>query len=115
MIWNRSEDESHRLVDAFAELMKHELDENFFKGDRDQWINWSLGEAIWEIRYHLEKLENAVEMKDADRVKEHTADVANCAMFLADIYGVCQPVPVKKPEPPSQPRNRGNYYSYSDS
>jgi hypothetical protein len=107
MIWDRDEDECHRLVDTYTKLMKHELDENFFKGDREEWQGgMSLAEGLNEIRYHLEKLEVAVDMKDKERIVEHAADVGNCCMIFLDLMGYIQPVPLVKEEPPTPaPRN----------
>ena len=121
MIWNREDDDSHRLVDtlqgklydkvpqgvreAFGKLMKHELDENFFKGDREKWLNMSKDEALMEIRYHLEKLEVAVEMGDKDKITENATDVANCAMIFLDVMGYIEPEPERQPPPPSRSSN----------
>lgn len=129
MIWNRGDDDAHRLVDSFvkkmlksvpeekraefASLMKTELDENFFKGDREAWINMSEAEALGEIRYHVEKLENSVEMDEGeDKIKEHAVDVANCAMIFLDVMGYIEPEPVQEPAPPSRSYNtvEDDYY-----
>lgn len=118
MIWNRDEDEAHRLVDRMAKLMKHELDENFFKGDREAWSNYTLDQAMSEVRYHLEKLENAYNMQEKDKTIENAADVANCAMILLDVLGYIEPEPEREdiPSPPSQPTNNPwAGYSYDNS
>lgn len=99
MVWERSQDECHRLVDTFAEMMKNELDENFFKGDREAWQTWSLDSGIEEIEYHLEKLKFVIEQKDPDRIKEHSADIGNCCMILLDLYGYIEPQEPVKPTP----------------
>lgn len=113
MIYNRADDDGHRLVDAYAAEMKDELDANFYKGDRDVWSEWSLGEALAEIRYHLEKLEMAIEDKEGtEKIREYCADIGNCAMFVADITGAIKPVEPKQPEPPSYVRNTGPDYHY---
>lgn len=121
MIWNRADDEAHRLVDtfkdklfkkvpepireAFGEKMKNELDENFYKGDREAWLSMTKDEALSEIRYHVEKLETAVEMGERERIEENAADVANCAMIFLDIMGYIEPMPGREPEPPSRSYN----------
>lgn len=129
MIYNRNDDESHRLVDAitnkmflkfeksklkgkvdrklqiFRDQMKVELDENFYKGDREVWSKWSLDEAMSEVTHHVEKLQNALDMRDNDSILEHTADVANCVMILADVAGVLQPVAHVEPPPPQTVTN----------
>lgn len=122
MIWNRSDDEAHRLVDtfkgklfkrvsepireAFAEKMKGELDDNFFKGDREAWLSMSKDEALSEIRYHLEKLEVSMEEGEREQIEENAADVANCAMILLDVMGYIEPAPERKPPPPTRSFNR---------
>jgi hypothetical protein len=124
MIWNRRDDDAHRLVDsfikkmlkvvpeekreAFGHLMKEELDANFGKGDRDAWLQMSTDEALNEIRYHLEKLETAVEMGEKDQVIENAVDVANCAMIFLDVQGWIQPEPME--EPPSRANNLSHHY-----
>jgi hypothetical protein len=130
LIWDRGDDDAHRLVDtlqgklydkvpqkvrdAFGGLMKHELDENFFKGDREAWLTMSKDEALGEIRYHLEKLETSVEMDDKEAIIENAADVANCCMIFLDAMGYIEPAPETKPTP-SRSYNTYNddYYSSS--
>lgn len=118
MVWDKNEDESHRLVDTYADMMKHELSENWIKGDREEWTNgtYSIDECFSEIQYHLDKLQNAVEMnKDGsldDSVKEYAADVGNCALIFLDVLGLIEPAPLKKVDPPSIARNTGYDYDY---
>ncbi len=124
MIHNRANDESHRLVDrfrrkltdsissgkrqVFAEKMKAELDENFYKGDRDQWLNLSRDEALVEIRYHLEKLEAAVEHGESkEKITEYAVDVGNCAMIFLDVMGYIEPMHPTISDP--MPRNLSDY------
>lgn len=120
MIWNRGDDDAHRLVDtfikkmlkavpedkreAFGHMMKEELDANFSKGDREAWLQMSTDESLSEIRYHLEKLENSVEMREGEeKIKEHAVDVANCAMIFLDVQGYIEPEEME--EPPSRSHN----------
>lgn len=114
MVHDRSEDEAHRLVDTFAELMKHELDENFFKGDRGA-PGWnrdldSKEDALQEVQYHLEKLEASMLFEDEDQIRENGADVGNCVMILLDIMKLIEPASEKWPEIKPQPDSRANNY-----
>lgn len=72
----------------FLALMRKELHANSHKGDREGWLGMTLEQALGEIRHHVEKLEVPVLNHDREAIREHAADVANCAMMLADIAGV---------------------------
>lgn len=72
----------------FLALMRKELHANSHKGDREGWLGMSTESALCEIEHHLSKLRHAVHSADGQLVREHAADVANCAMMLADIAGV---------------------------
>lgn len=72
----------------FLELMRKELHANSGKGDRDGWLKMSIKEAINEVSHHGHKLEMAVSARDYPQIAEHCADVANCAMMLADVCGL---------------------------
>ena len=98
-------EDRQRLVDAFAELMKKELEDNVDKGD---WRRMSLGEALFEIRYHLEKTEMAVENKDREHTIEYAVDVANQAMILLDVLGYIDVPPRPEPKPKSS-----SFFDYS--
>lgn len=99
-------EERNRLVDAFAVLMKKELDDNVQKGD---WRGMSLGEATTEIRYHFEKLEMAMDMKDRAAIIEYATDVANQAMILLDVYGYITEDMKRSPVP----KKTSSIYAYS--
>lgn len=71
----------------FLALMRKELHANSHKGDRNGWLGMSSGTAIGEVSHHGRKLAAAVARSDIDAIKEHAADVANCAMMLLDVYG----------------------------
>ena len=43
--------------------------------------------AMLEIYYHVAKLQRAVKNEDLELIKEHSADVANMSMMMADIFG----------------------------
>lgn len=72
----------------FLALMRKELHANSDKGDREGWLGMTSGTALAEVRHHVLKLENALADAEAPLIKEHAADVANCAMMLADVCGV---------------------------
>lgn len=72
----------------FLALMRKELHANSHKGDRDGWLGMTSGAALSEIDHHRKKLVCAVACSNADAIKEYAADVANCAMMLADVCGV---------------------------
>ena len=72
----------------FLALMRKELHTNSDKGDREGWLGMTAGTAFAEVRHHVLKLENALADAEAPLIKEHAADVANCAMMLADVCGL---------------------------
>lgn len=69
----------------FLAMMRKELHANSHKGDREGWLKMTAHEAIDEVLRHCDKLTVAVESGSLDDVKEHAADVANCAMMVADV------------------------------
>lgn len=69
----------------FLALMRNELHANAHKGDREGWLRMTLENALDEIRRHADKLIIPVMNHDRAAIREHAADVANCAMMLADI------------------------------
>lgn len=72
----------------FLALMRKELHANSHKGERDGWLGMTLLTAMNELTHHHNKLGGAVEAVDGPQIAEYAADVANCAMMLADIAGV---------------------------
>lgn len=72
----------------FLALMRNELHANSHKGDREGWLRMTLEQALDEIQRHADKLFVPVMNHDREAIREHAADVANCAMMLADIAGV---------------------------
>jgi hypothetical protein len=72
----------------FLALMRKELHANSHKGDREGWIRMDRETAMAEVHWHVKKLGMALEANDTGLISEHAADVANCAMMLADIAGV---------------------------
>lgn len=75
-------------LEPFATMMERELHANAAKGDRPGWLRMTPGDCLLEIYYHVAKLQKAVRDKDSERVAENTADVANLAMMMADIWGL---------------------------
>lgn len=117
MIWNRTDDECHRLVDQYADWMKFELDENWQKGDRRVWKDYSVDDCFGEIRTHLDKLENAMWLGDKEKIREYAADVGNCTMIFLDVMNLIEPVEVRQPPPPTWSTNdyESSNYEYMDS
>lgn len=73
----------------FLALMRKELHANAHKGDREGWLRMGRSECIQEVHYHLEKLALAAVMDGPlEAIREHAADVANCAMMVVDVCGV---------------------------
>lgn len=72
----------------FLALMRKELHANSQKGDREGWLGMTSGAALEEVEHHWQKLFYAVSTSNPDAIKEHAADVANCAMMVADVCGV---------------------------
>lgn len=75
------------VLAPFLSLMEAELHANSAKGDRPGWLAMSREVALLEIYWHTAKLSAAVKNGDAERIREHAADVANMAMMLLDVCG----------------------------
>lgn len=71
----------------FLALMRKELHANSDKGDREGWLGMSAESALCEIDHHSAKLKHAVHSANAELIREHAADVANCAMMVVDVCG----------------------------
>jgi len=76
-------DASDRLT-RFIARMRAELDANAVKGD---WTDLPIETALHELRHHVWKLEQAARRGDQAALAEYSADVANCAMFVANSAG----------------------------
>lgn len=70
-----------REVRNFAAMMDAEMRSNVHKGDA--WRKMSRSELYDELNKHVAKLRRALETGDRARIAEHSADVGNCAMFIA--------------------------------
>lgn len=75
------------VLRPFVSMMEFELYANAGKGDRPGWLRMDTNTALLEIFYHLAKLQRAVNDRSRDGIREHSADVANMSMMLADICG----------------------------
>ncbi|WP_296276644.1 hypothetical protein [Pseudomonas sp. UBA7530] len=75
------------VLRPFFAMMEAELHANTSKGDRPGWLAMSPEQCLLEIYYHTAKLQKAVKNNDMKGVREHTADVANMSMMLADTCG----------------------------
>ena len=84
----------------FGQRMRAELAANRHKPD---WRFMTLWEARTELQHHQKKLDKAILAQDAPAIKEYTADVANCAMFVAWAAGVLA-------EEDDSPGNRGQVF-----
>lgn len=78
----------YEVLEPFIAMMDRELENNTAKGDRPGWLQMTPEQCLLEIYYHVSKLQKAVRDRDLARVAENTADVANMAMMMADIYSL---------------------------
>lgn len=78
------------VLTPFLGMMEHELHANSDKGDRPGWLSMDRKTGLLEIFYHVAKLQMATKDNDIDRIREHSADVANMAMMLADVCGALE-------------------------
>jgi hypothetical protein len=75
---------------AFVQAMADELRANAHKGDRAGWLTMNRKEAVAEVLYHAAKLAYAA-AHDDDEILEFAADVANCALMVADVCDALTP------------------------
>lgn len=75
-----------QLTAKFTRQMQHELVANN-KKKGDEWKGLSVGDFMGELDYHMEKLDKAVHGQDTAGIREHTADIAVYALFLAAAAG----------------------------
>lgn len=86
---------------AFVQAMADELRANADKGDRAGWLSAGAPVMVSEVLYHAGKLALAVREViggrppdprtagfSPDDIREYAADVANCALMVADCAGV---------------------------
>ena len=90
------------VLRPFTAAMERELHANSAKGDRPGWMKLPADTLMLEILYHHSKLQNAMDTGDGDRILEHTADIANISMMLADVCGALSLAPVPA-EPKREP------------
>lgn len=80
------------VLAPFLIHMDKELRANADKGGRDGWRSMKPDTALLEIYHHLAKLQRACRNDDGPAILEHSADVANGAMMLLDVFGGLGPV-----------------------
>ena len=66
--------------------MEKELLANVHKGDWQKWKP-TPADAIVELEHHLKKIKLAMNANNPAQVSEFTADLANIAMKVEEIYG----------------------------
>ena len=76
------------LAFEVAKAMIIELKNNEHKGDRQNWKNLSSKELLQEVYYHTGKLQEALKIKDKNKIKEFCADLANLAGMIMDVENV---------------------------
>ncbi|MBN8867338.1 MAG: hypothetical protein J0H98_07275 [Solirubrobacterales bacterium] len=94
--WLEDHPNEARALSTFTEQMAHELMANSAKGSREDWIRRGARDGINELHWHAAKLSVAVkdleygEHADVveEAVQEFAADVAVCALMVADSSGV---------------------------
>lgn len=102
--------ERDACVDVFAGRMKAKLAANAHKGDRDGWRCDPPHALLRRLREEVKELADLIDVAlvnddgtdpdFADKVADECADVANFAMFIADVAGgvdVEDPYPGMKP------------------
>ena len=96
--WLATRRDEVEQLDKFVHEMRRELAANADKGDRPGWLTMTPAQAVAEVLYHAGKLSVAVRQSQRapdprlqlglEEVREYAADVANCALMVADIMGV---------------------------
>lgn len=76
------------IVAEFSGWMLAEFAANAVKGPPRSWRTESRAWAFNEIERHVAKLYRAVVADTPADIREHAADVANCALMLADVCGL---------------------------
>lgn len=92
-IWLATRRDEARVLEEFVQRMAEELAANSHKGDRPAWLAAGPDTMVSESLYHLSKLTYAArQLRQGDgppeKVREFAADVANCALMVADCAGV---------------------------
>ncbi len=72
----------HNKIMKFAENMQHELNENEYKGNWEEFTDTK--DIIVELEYHKSKLLIALKENDLDKIKEYIADCSNILLCLAN-------------------------------
>jgi NTP pyrophosphatase (non-canonical NTP hydrolase) len=75
-------------VERFAELMERKLSENWPKGDRPGWLAEDATTLLNRLEEEVDEMFLAVwRHAPAEEIVRECADVANCALFIAEKYG----------------------------
>lgn len=84
------------IVLEFAKRMEAKLEKNRHKGDREAWLNEDPDDLLERLREEVCELDNAMVAQvkatkftrtwNAEQIANEAADVANFAMFIADLY-----------------------------
>jgi len=71
-------------VRRFSEVMERRLRENDYKGG---WKDCDYSYLTRRLQEEIDELHIAIQCKSLDLIPEESADVANFAMMIADVYG----------------------------
>lgn len=76
----------YAMTEMFRSLMQHELEANIEKkGFGRMWLAMTKRELLYEIYYHVGKLQGAmIPSIDIEKIKEHAADTGCMLMMLLD-------------------------------
>ncbi|MCL5997077.1 MAG: hypothetical protein M1546_13620 [Chloroflexi bacterium] len=92
----RERDALRPEVRAFTDDMEHELRANEYKGE---WKHCTPEYLLGELKYHLSKMETAIQQGHRARTREYGADCGNLLMMLLDVYGL---LPRNASDPPKR-------------
>lgn len=70
----------------FVQRMEIEKENNIGKGDWNKWVPHP-SDWLWELQYHISKLQKAIQDKDLNLIQEHSADIGLYAEKAFYIYG----------------------------
>jgi hypothetical protein len=83
-------------IDRFFRTVRLEIAANAHKGE---WTQLSLDQAEAELKPHLKKLRQAVNTKDVNAIREHTADLVAILLFISKSSGCLDDEPEPLPNP----------------
>lgn len=85
--------ERDKILHLVYGVMANELEANIHKGDN--WNQMTRKEFLFELYYHVGKLQTAMMNSDIENVKQFTGDILNTCGFLLDSIDkklICQPI-----------------------